>query len=241
MNKKVDPLTLYFKRDYVINPKIILKQPTIGEIITFGEQNYYSAAHALAAIPSDMKSALWDSGIDYEEITDFELFLLLSRSLPREKTCLLLGDLDLSRCQVVKLSSGLLGLYDSQKDLLIDPHIHALIKDYVCKLHHFHPKVEKAANSYTKKLLIDLDREDRERNRTKEFRSALLPIISSLVCTAYTSKDIWNAGIYEIMDSIQRISILKSTEALTFGMYTGNLDTSKIKRKELNWMREADW
>lgn len=60
----LDDLQLYFGNDYKINEKITIKQPTIGDIVDFGEEKYFSMAQTLTSIPSDMKSVLWDMKID---------------------------------------------------------------------------------------------------------------------------------------------------------------------------------
>ena len=49
----VSDLQLYFGDDYVINDKIKIHQPTIGELVDYGEQVYFSMVHTLTAIPSD--------------------------------------------------------------------------------------------------------------------------------------------------------------------------------------------
>ena len=56
---EVDKLKLYFGDDIIINNKIALSQPTIGQIVEFGEKRFYSVLSALTCIPSDMKSELW--------------------------------------------------------------------------------------------------------------------------------------------------------------------------------------
>ena len=49
----VSSLTLYFGDDYIINDKIKIHQPTIGEIVDYGEAEYFSMVHTITAIPSD--------------------------------------------------------------------------------------------------------------------------------------------------------------------------------------------
>lgn len=240
----LDELQLYFGDDYVINDKIIIHQPTIGEIVKFGEEKYYSIAQTLVAIPSDMKSVLWDLGIDYEEISDFELFIMLSKSLSKEDTCLLLGEIDLTKFDVFKRQDNdEIVLYNETNDIVIDRHIHMLITDYIRKMHGFKKKIERAANKFTKKILIDEDREKRNLNNNKDFKSILKPLISSMVNSEgfkYKLKELKDVGLCEFMDSVSRISTIKHTEALTQGIYCGNVDQSKIMKSELNWMRELD-
>ena len=49
----VDELQLYFGDDYVINDYIKITQPLIGEVVDYGEAQYFSMVHTLTAIPSD--------------------------------------------------------------------------------------------------------------------------------------------------------------------------------------------
>ena len=48
-------------------------------------------------------------------------------------------------------------------------------------------------------------------------------------------------GIVEFMDSVQRLQIYESSTALMKGMYSGFLDTSKINKEELNFMRDISF
>ena len=71
----VDDLRIYRGSDIRITDKIIVTQPTIDQIIEFGEKRYFSAVHTLTGVGADFKWQLWDYfGIDYTQIEDFELF-----------------------------------------------------------------------------------------------------------------------------------------------------------------------
>ena len=71
----VDDLKIYRGSDIRITDKIVVTQPTIDQIIDFGEKRYFSAIHTLTGVGADFKWQLWDYfGIDYTEIEDFELF-----------------------------------------------------------------------------------------------------------------------------------------------------------------------
>lgn len=240
----LDDLKLYFGDDYVINDKITVKQPTIGQIVEFGEERYFLIAQTLVSIPSDMKSVLWDAGVDYEEISDFELFIMLSKSLTKDDTYLLLGDLDLSTFEVFrKKENDELVMYDEANDVVIDRHIHLLITDYIRRIHGFTKKIERAANKFTKKILIDEDRDNRERNKDRNYKSFLKPLISSMVNSdgfKYKLKELREVGLCEFMDSVNRISVIKHADLLHQGIYSGNIDQTKIKKSDLNWMRELD-
>ena len=71
----VDDLKIYRGLDIRITDKIIVTQPTIDQIIEFGEKRYFQAVHQLTGVGADFKWQLWDYfGIDYTQIDDFELF-----------------------------------------------------------------------------------------------------------------------------------------------------------------------
>ena len=71
----IDDLKIYRGSDIHITDKIIVTQPTIDQIIEFGEKRYFSTVHTLTGVGADFKWQLWDYfGIDYTQIDDFELF-----------------------------------------------------------------------------------------------------------------------------------------------------------------------
>ena len=72
---EVDDLKIYRGSDIPITNKIIVIQPTIDQIIEFGEKRYFQTVHCLTSVGADFKWQLWDYyGIDYTQIDDFELF-----------------------------------------------------------------------------------------------------------------------------------------------------------------------
>lgn len=71
-----DELKIYRGSDIQIAPKIIVTQPTLGQIEEFGETRYFNAVHTLTAVGADLKWQLWDMAqIDYTQIEDYELFI----------------------------------------------------------------------------------------------------------------------------------------------------------------------
>ena len=71
----VDDLKIYRGSDIRITDKIIVIQPTIDQIIEFGEKRYFQTVHTLTGVGADFKWQLWDYfEIDYTTIDDFELF-----------------------------------------------------------------------------------------------------------------------------------------------------------------------
>lgn len=236
----VDPLKLYFMEPYVINKYVTIYQPTIGDIINYGEREYYSMIQTITAIPSDMKSQLWDSGLDWMQVEDFQLFMMLSRGLSQKQTQIILGDIDLQRMRPVENpQNGEVVLRDPVTGAIIDELAYRMMSAYLCKLHNLTKKVEKAGNKYTKQILIDEDRQKREYGASQPYKSFLMPLVSSIkVRQGYTREYVKNMGLFEFFDDLNRAQVIVSTDALLSGMYSGFCDTSKIPKSSFDWCRE---
>ena len=236
---EVSELELYFGDDYVINEKIKIHQPVVGEIVTC-EREYFSMVHTLSAISSDMKSQLFDMGLDWCEVGDFELFMMLAPTLSKDRTQLLFGDLDFSKLKPFRSTqNGNIVLADRESGFLIDEMIYLRIVNYLRKLHHITPKVEKTKSKTVKKWLIEEDRNKIKAAQNKPFKSYLLPIISSIkVKQGYTKDYVRNMGFYELMDEVERLNVINNADHLLHGMYSGMINTKNIKKEELNWMKE---
>ena len=240
INLDVDELQLYFGDDYVINDYIKITQPTIGQVVDYGEAQYFSMVHTLTAIPSDMKSQLWDLGLDWTEMDDFELFMMLVQTLAQDKTSILFGDLDFSKSRPFKNNqNGDIVLADKETGIIVDKMIYLRIMSYLRKLHNIKPKVEKAANKMTKKVLIEEDRQKILLAKDKPFKSYLLPLISAIkVKQGYTKDYVRNMGLYEFFDDIERAQVINNADHLLSGAYSGMMDLKKVNKQEFNWMRE---
>lgn len=237
---EIDELQLYFGDDYVINDYITISQPSIGQVVDYGESSYFSTIYTITAIPSDMKSPLWDMGIDWTEIDDFELFIMLSQTLTLDKTSLLFGDLDFSQLKPYPNKvNGDIVLANKETGVIIDKMIYLRIVSYLRKLHNITPKIEKAANEMTKKILIEEDRNKIRLNQEKPFKSYLLPLISAVkVKQGYTKDYVRNMGLYEFFDDIARMSLINNADHLLSAAYAGTIDMKKINKQDFNWMKE---
>lgn len=244
MNFLDNELKLYFGDDFVINQYITVHHPKIGDIVDMGENEYFGLVYTLAAIPSDMKPQLWDMGICWEDISDFEFFYLLTRTLAPEKTQVFFGDLDLTKFELAKNNSNdeiVMYQRKGKKDIVIDNSIYIRIATAIRKMHSITPKVEEAGSKTVQKILIEEDRKKLNKIKDAPSGSHLVPMISSLInCSEfkYDLKGIRELPVYAFFDSIARIQIIKSASALLQGCYSGMLDTGKINKKELNWMRD---
>ena len=237
---EVDELALYFGDPYVVNDYITITIPKIGEVVKYGERQYYSMVQTLSAIPSEMKSQLWDMGLDWNQITDFQLFMMLVPTLPKDKTSILFGDINFQAMRPFEnKENDTVFLGDPETGIIIDELAFGKIHSYLCSAHNLTKKVERAANEFTKKFMIDEDRQKLLHNAKQPYKSFLKPLISSVKCRmGYTLDYVKDMGLCEFFDDLSRLQIIVSADALLQGSYSGMVDTSKIPKKNFDWCRE---
>lgn len=258
-----DELKMYFGEDYWVTDKICIKTPTIGDILEYGDVKFYSMLHLFCSNPTSLRLQLWKIGIDWNEVTDFELFsqVIVKNIVPND-TYLLFGDLNFSWFEC---------LHDEEKDcdllvylprdendeiitpeyedaIIIDELVYKKMIKYICTMFNLHFKVERAKGKATKRAIIEEDEMNlkiQKQNEEKQgfSKSFLLPLISSMVNHPgfkYKTNELKDIGIYQFMDSVNRLQVYENSTALLKGMYSGFIDTKQIDKKELNWMKDLN-
>lgn len=237
----IDELQLFRGKDYVINDKITIRQPTLNDICDLGEQRYFNMVSSLCATPSDYKVMLADNcGVDYEKVGEFEFFCMIRDSLSVEDTSIIFGDLDLKLLKFAEnMQTKELVLCDGKNNIYFDNTIYTLVVDYLRAIHGFEKKVDIAGNEHAKQYLLDKERRKLQRQTNKKYESMLIPLVSAMVnCEQfkYNHDTVWNLPIYVFMDSVRRIQKLKSYNQLTQGIYAGTIDAKTLSEDSLNWM-----
>ena len=246
---EVDALQLYFGEPFSIPSEaandIVIFQPTIGDIIHEGEKKVYSALNTLIANPTMYRLQLWKMGIDWNKLSDFDLFCMLSTSLDHDSTKLLFGDLDFQLFKLYQNTNEedkpFFYLYNDDQDYLIDESTYQILALYLKTMFNIFPKTEKAKGKATKEALIWEDQQNYDLHKDEPYKSTLLPLISSCLNHPgfkYKKNELKKVGIVEFMDSVQRLQIYESSTALLKGIYSGFIDASKINKDDLNFMRD---
>ena len=91
-----DELKMYFGEPYWVTDKISINCPTIGDILEYGDSDFYSMVNTICANPTTFRLSLWKKGIDWNKISDYELFIKLIRIYTPKETSLLFGNLNFS-------------------------------------------------------------------------------------------------------------------------------------------------
>ena len=241
-----DELKIYRGEDLVVSDHIVIHQPTLSEICDYGERNYYNMIYQLTSTPQSMKSQLWDIGIDYTEITPYQLFYnFLYKIYPQEQTSIIFGDLDLTNFQVMQRKddkSIALCQYIDNDLVIIDEFTYNMIVDYLRAVHNIEKDERMPANESTKMILIEDDRDAIEINQRKEYHSQLKNLISSMInCEGfkYNHSQVWDMKINAFMDSVKRVSKIKNANLLLQSGYSGfGINLKDIDKKQLNWLGE---
>ena len=259
-NSKISLLQLYFGDPYQVSDKIQVLQPTIGGILEydkkFGESEFWSMLNVFIGNTTSYRLLLWDMGIDWNEISDFQLFSLLIKTLKVENTEILFGDLDLSSFDAYMKQIPSKEKFDDKEesepkqemilwnpelDIEINEDIYKNIALYIRTMFNIFPKVEKAKGKTTKKWIIEEDRMNLANAKKEDTTSTFLPLIESCCCHPgfkYKKNELREVGIYEFMRDVQRLQVYESTTALLKGMYSGFIDTKGIDKEEFDFMRE---
>lgn len=239
---EIDDLTAWMGEPYVINDKIKVLQPTIRSILRFGEREYFSVVQTLCSTSSNMKSQLADSGVDWETVEDFQMFMMMAPSLDKEKTCLVLGDIDLSKFKIFQnKENDEVVMADRENDIIIDRLIYMRMVEYLRKVHGLTRAHDVTKSKFVHDMAIEMEREEMETNAKKPYKSFLWPLISSVKARqGYTKQYILDMQIYELVHEANRLQIIVQSDALLQGSYSGMVDTKKIDRNQFNWMRDIE-
>lgn len=103
-NPKVefDLLQMYFGEPYVIDLEdavgsVTVYSPTIGDILSVGEKVFYETLNIFVCNTTQYRLPLWKMNVDWNEISDFQLFVNLYHNINPKISKLLFGDLDFEK------------------------------------------------------------------------------------------------------------------------------------------------
>lgn len=236
----IDQLKLFRGEGYALNSKIQIRQPTLEEIVNYGEQRYFGLVRTLCSTPADRKVEIWDKlHIFWEQEDEYELFLSLFQSIQKSDVSILFGDMDFASFKLATRPDCPDIVFINNDHVVIDRAIHKLMTDYLRQLHKLKKNVDTGFNDATRMIMIEDDRDEMARQIKKPFKSLLLPLISSLTnCPEFKYRwdDVWTLPIGVFMDSVERVQKHKSYSFTMQGIYSGCIDGKKLDKKELYWM-----
>lgn len=231
---------LVFGDDFVTGNDIVIHQPTIREIHEFGAMNYLSLVNLIIMRPYDDMVSLWKQGIDYEEISDYDLFIRNMKNIEPEVSQLFFGNLDFRKLYLkINPQNGEVILTNG--DIIIDRGIHAQIVRFI-RFIHFIPEDDpmeiKPANLSVKKYLIKRMEKKQKYNAKKPPKQNLSNIISALVNISdfpYNYETVGDLHIGQLYSSFYRILKHDNSHYIKQGIYGGTIRGKDVDSNSLEW------
>lgn len=237
-SRNISSLNLIRGDDFIVNEKIIVRQPTLSEICDYGEKNYYGLINCFCSTPYDNMVILLDRfGIDYEKIDSFDMFRITRYALLDIDTSILIKGISFKNLEDCKKDEKII-LYDRENDVGIDREIFNQISNYLRTIHFYKNNEKKFANETTKQYVLNMERR-RLKRKNPESKEGMAEFISASVNSEgfkYDFDNVWNLKIYQFLNSIYRLQKIKNSSQLIQGMYSGNIDSKNINEKDINWI-----
>lgn len=237
----IDKYILLRGKDYQINEKTIIHHPTLEEIFEFGGDKYLGIVSALTAVPFDYKVQLYDMKIDYESLSDYELFSIIFNDFIKSKLDMsILFNFNIADFKLYIDENKKPFFYNDEQQIMINELVYMKIVDFIRDINYLSRNNDYAGNAHMKKYLIDKERKKLLKNRNnKSNNNQLLDMVSAMVNSKefkYDWDSVWKLPIYVFNDSVRTISKIKNVENIMTGIYTGNIKSSDIPQEQLNWL-----
>ena len=249
---KFDALKLYFREPYEIkiegvqNPITVI-QPSIGDIVNLGEKRFYATLNIFVANTTSFRLQLWEQQYDWNEVSDFELFMMLINGADKEIYQTFLPDIDLSNFGIFQKTlpdteEVVPVLFDPDNQIEINEEVYFHLSQYLRNIFNIFPEEKITKDKVLKGWYIEKDKRELKNRESKkdDEDSGLLPLISGC-CNhpgfKYKTSELKELGVYQFYDSVKRLQVYESTTALQKGMYSGFMDTKGLKPDDYNFMR----
>lgn len=229
---------LIYATEIPITDKISVHVPTVGEILR-DEELYYSLLCSLTAMPIDYMVQLDSMGLDFAEMTEYDLFLLLFQYVKSVDTSLFFGDLNLQDFEYARDEEGGIVLVNPKLDIVIDHRTQMMIASALRKIHGTKKDIRKPANKEAKDYMLEVAKRKAKRRRNRVEKSNLETIIVALVNKEqfkYNFQTVKELTIYQLNESAKQIIKWTDYSNRMFGVYTGNVKIKDMSKDDLNWL-----
>lgn len=222
---------------------IKIRMPKVIDIINFGENNYYHIVYAFAATSSDYKAQLDDEGVDWQTVSDYEMFIRLFVWMRKKDLSILFGDLDLNRFELARDNkTGEYVFVDEENGLEINRNVYEVISRYICAMHGLEKTHETASDEPTRLAMIDEARERLATAANKPSKMQLRGMVCAMANTPEFKADYFGALEYPIsifMDCVRQVRKIKHFNYTMQGIYAGTVDAKKISKESFDWLNQA--
>lgn len=232
-------LNLLYQNEYAVNDKIKVVIPTVGQVLD-NEDEYFSMVTAFTAMPIDLMVQLDDMKIDFEQITDYDLFIILFNGLRLQNTSLILKDIDFSKFILdIDEEKQELFLIDPENNIKIDRSIYLQVSAVLRKIHNIKKNIRKPGNKDARDYMLKRAREKMKRAKNRKTESQTESLIVALVNAPefkYDYQSVRDLTIYQFNKSLYQIVNRVDYNNRMVGIYTGNINPKDMSQDDLNWL-----
>lgn len=237
-----------------IEGSITVHSPTLGQVIMMGQDKFYAGISPFITNTTQYRLPLWEMGIDWNELPDFDLFcMLIHAGLDKEVTDILFGEeIDWSKF-VLCAKQNEDGtekhvLYNEESKIEIDENVYFHLSQYIRKVILRDPEEKITTDATMKQAFIMKDKRHRaneewkKQNGEDDSSYSLQALISACLNHPgfkYKKSELMDVGINEFFDSVQRLQIYESSIASLHGAMGGMIDAKKLPKDATNFMRKV--
>lgn len=238
-----DTYKYVFKGNDLILGNIILHHPTVEEIIEFGEEKYLRLVSLITMRAYDERVALDEAKLNYQEVSDFDIFIRNIYSIPIEMSSIVFGDLPLNQFKLKineEFKEAVLTLNYNSIDYTIDKTVYTYIVTFFRRINFVSNKIKyDMADEMGRKFLIERTKVKAEftkkaNNKKKKdihFESILLNISSFVVAKGiYSDKEIQKVKIGTLYEIFHRLVCIDDKNDFSAMMRTGFMKKEDISK-----------
>ncbi len=234
---------LFKGKDFTANDQITIHHLTVGDILDIGEENYQKYTFIFTSTPSNYKFQLYDAGIRFDELSEWELFLFYTRQqLDNDISQKIITGFNFVDAKVyINKDNDELVLVDAESQAVLDRAIYAVIADYLRQMNFITKKTDRAMTESTLVALVEESRERFMRDKDKPFESAYIPMIMSAMNRAEFKYDYFTVQklpIYVFLGSVRRVGKMVKYDHMMTGVYTGSIDAKSLKPSDMDWLSD---
>lgn len=229
-------------KEWWVDDDICMAIPTIGDILEFGEGAYFNTIYTLYATPYELMGQLDAMGIDYEKVSEFDLFCFAFLGMSEESAKMVFTNInpkqyklaadpeDKTKYALINETSGHVIRRDATEKIA------AVLRRLQCT----EKCMKKAGNSAMKKYLLEKARKKLQSAKRSKSDSV---IEEMLVCLLNTSEfaarnlnDALAMNVYFFNKSMRQINKKIDYDHVCAGIYAGTIDSKKINMHKIHWM-----
>lgn len=215
---------------------LTIKQHSINEIneLGIGYQRYEAIIWSLTRYPYEFKFDLEDIGLNHEDVSVYDVFLMLIRDRNISDVIEDMGFLFGEKFSVVD------GYLTSSSGVRIDSDSILEVKEILCRAMFFKkPKERHPANEQAKKLI----KRQIQMNKNKKVEYDIYSIMYSLVLSpncGETFESMLNRTPHQIYASYLNIQKQKDFDNTMSGVYSGVIKSADINYEKINWINKIN-